>query len=471
MTDDTAIAAQADHADSSAVWPRRWYLPVFAMLAVGCAVLAFFAYSSTVHIEFGIFPRPPMYGYFRPKLAPAALWVIPAGLLLAGTAWLVSSAKRIAGWLALSAVVAAGVATAAAVALVRGNPNALIRGVSTAPHTFYYTTELHFIDEYGVRGFVQHYPELITKFFLYNAKTHPAGVLVFLNLVFQTLGRSHPLRIATALAVIALSAAVAVWSMGRELGGDRAGRIAAVLFVAAPGPLLLAYTNLDVIFAAVISAALALVMMAIHRTSPVLAAGAGAVLALSTLMTYATMFVAIAVAIAVAIQAPTVRTAARLLGAAAGAGLAVLVIARLTLGFDLVATYRAMPKSRTPYDLYWTFAHPAALLTWAGLPLAALGIAGLLIKVPGARRATLPLVLVVVMLVWGTLPAAVTGLRYGEVERTWAFLYPVLAAAAGPVVDRWSRRAGRWSGAVVAGLVVLSVAQTAVLQALWDNLL
>jgi hypothetical protein len=77
------------------------------------------------------------------------------------------------------------------------------------------------------------------------------------------------------------------------------------------------------------------------------------------------------------------------------------------------------------------------------------------------------------MFVWGVLPPSITGLRQGEVERTWAFLYPMLAASAGPVIAHWTRsrtQSGRiWAGATVALLVALSVAQTGVIQSLWDT--
>jgi Dolichyl-phosphate-mannose-protein mannosyltransferase len=471
MVDAPPGAAESDPGRGATSWPRRWYHPLLALAAVAAALTAFFLYSTTVHIRFGIFPQPPLYGLYAPVFTGPALWVVPAGLLLAGMGWLVSSSKRITSWLALTLIVGCGVMTAAAVALVRGDRHALTKGVSTARHVPYYTTDLHFVYEYGVRGFVEHYPSLVPQFWTYNAKTHPPGVLVFLYLVFQTLGHSHALRIATALAVIAMSAAVAVWSMGRHLGGERAGRIAAVLFVAAPGPLLLTYTNLDVIFAVALSASVALLMVAIDRESATLAAVGGTVLGLSTLMTYATAFVALAALVAAVIHLRDARRVLRLVGAAALACAAVLLLAWLTLGFDLLASYHAVARSDTAYDPYWTFAHPVAWLTWAGLPLAALGTAGLLVKVAGARRPVLPLALIGLMLVWGALPAVITGLRYGEVERTWAFLYPVLAAAAGPVVDRWTKGAGRWAGAIVAGLVVVSVAQTMLLQSLWDNLL
>jgi hypothetical protein len=83
----------------------------------------------------------------------------------------------------------------------------------------------------------------------------------------------------------------------------------------------------------------------------------------------------------------------------------------------------------------------------------------------------LPLTLVVIMLVWVNLPPSVTGLRPGETERTWAFLYPMLAAAAAAVVTRWLDRASpARRGTAIATLVVIGVAQTVLIQSLWDTL-
>jgi hypothetical protein len=143
----------------------------------------------------------------------------------------------------------------------------------------------------------------------------------------------------------------------------------------------------------------------------------------------------------------------------------------VALGFDLLACYQAIAASKGPFFPYWMVGHPASLLLWAGLPLAALGLAGLIVKVPDARRPVLPLVLIAAMIVWGLLPPVVTSLRQGEVERTWAFLYPMLAVSAGPVIAHWTDtlRLNRiLAGAVVFALVVLSVAQAGLLQALWN---
>jgi hypothetical protein len=442
------------------------------MAGTGVALFAVYVLSQfRSPIGYGYFTHPPIYGIWEPTLDSLALATIPAGVGLAAAGWGFTSSRRVPTWLGLLIILMCGVATAAAIGLVRGDWHDLVRGVSTSPNAPYYTSDLHFVYEYGVRGFVERHPDMTAEFHSYNSKTHPAGVHLMLYALFKIFGASHTLRITTAIAILALSAAGAAWLMGRTLGGERAGRIAAVLFVAAPGPLMLAYTGMDAVFATFMSTAAALFVLAIHRRSAPVATAAGAVLAAGTITTFATVFIGLAATVAVLVQARGVRDAVRLLGSAAAGGLAVLVLARLVLGFDVWAAYQSSPTAGRAYDPYWIIASPSAWLIWAGLPLAALGIAGLMVKVPGARRPVLPIALVLIMVVWATLPTEVTKLRPGEVERTWAFLYPVLAAVAGPVVDHWTRGGSRrWSGAVVAGLTALSVAQAVLLQSLWDNL-
>jgi Dolichyl-phosphate-mannose-protein mannosyltransferase len=470
-----AVAESDPHVEIVEARSSWRYWPAFAILGMAVVLTAFGLYSQTVpRLPFGYFSNLPIYGIYQPVVSPLALTLIPTGLLLAAIAWAVTSSRRIPSWLALTLIVVGALLTSVSVNLIRGRFKELTEGVSTAHDGPYYTTDIHFIDQYGVRGFVSHFPSLISQTYSYNSKTHPPGVQVFLWTVSKIFGHDHPLRTTTALAAISLTVAVGAWAMGRSYGGERAGRIAAVLVVAAPGPLMLAYTNMDVIFAAIFSAAAALFVVGTHRRSPLLTAGAGVVLGLGTFLTYATAFLALAAVLAVVIETRSVRQTARLLGAAALGGIVALLVLRLALGFDVLASYRAMAKSSGQYFPYWIAGSPAAWLMWAGLPLAALGLAGLVIKVPAARRPILPLILIAGMLVWGALPPVVTSLRQGEVNRTWAFLYPMLAAAAGPVVDRWtqSTRVTRlWSGSIVAGLVVLSIVQTGVLQALWDNLL
>ncbi|MEV4825859.1 glycosyltransferase family 39 protein [Micromonospora sp. NPDC049274] len=466
----TAVAPAVDEPTPPSA-PLPGFRPILALLGTAAALLAVLAYG--LHrspITFGVFTHPPVYGIWAPTWDRLSLTVLPAAVLLAGTAWLVTSSRRIPTWLALGALIGCGVLTALAVGLVRGDPHDLVRGLSTGPKSPYYTSDLHFLDELGVREFIERHPRMTTALHSYNSRTHPPGTLVFLYLLFRLFGSAHTLRIATVLAALALAAAACAWAIGRALGGERAGRIAAALFVAAPGPLMLAYSSLDMTFALVMSAAVALFVLAIHRRSALVAAAAGAVLGLGTLLTFATSFVALAATLAVLVQSGSLQRAARLLGAALAGGALVLVLARVLGGFDVLASYRSSPGAGRPYDPYWIIGSPSAWLIYAGLPLAALGIAGLFWAVPDARRPVLPLILVLLMVGWAALPTVYTKLRPGEVERTWAFLYPLLAATAGVMVDRWSRRSRLPAGALVAGLVILSVAQAVLLQGLWDNL-
>jgi hypothetical protein len=455
---------------------RAWrYWPPLAILGMAVVLISFVLFSKASMVMVNrLFSHPPLYGRFRPEFSiPLALWLIPAGLLLAAIAWVVTSARRIPSWLALALIVAGAWLTSIAVNLVRGDKRELYEGVSTNLNAPYYTRDLHFVDQYGVRGFVEHFPALIKQLGAYNGKTHPPGVQVLLWTVSKVVG-DHPFRFATVLALVSLLTALGAWAMARSYGGERAGRIAAVLAVAAPGPLMLAYTNMDVIFAAFFSISAALFVVGSRRRSLALTAAAGVVAGFAAFLTYATAFLVMAAAVAVVVETRSLRQTLRLLAAAAAGGFAVLVVLRLALGYDLLACYRAMARSGGHFYPYWMAGHPASMLLWAGLPLAALGLAGLIIKVPDARRPVLPLVLIVAMLVWGLLPPTVTSLRQGEVERTWAFLYPMLAASAGPVVARWtdSTRLSRiWAGSVVFVLVMISVAQAGFLQALWDNLL
>ncbi|SCL23861.1 Dolichyl-phosphate-mannose-protein mannosyltransferase [Micromonospora rhizosphaerae] len=452
--------------------PPRWrYWPPIAIVATGVALYAFWKISQVLPpIGYGYFARPPVYGVLIPIWDRLALTVIPAGVLLAGVGWMITSWRRLPTWVALALVMVAGVATATTVNLVRGEVGDLTKGIATGPKSPYYTSDLHFVYELGVREFVERHPELSEQFHSYNSRTHPAGVFVFLYLLFRIFGASHSLRIAAAIAVVAFASAISAWLIGRTLGGERAGRIGAVLFAAAPGPLMLAYSNLDTVFAVPMTLSVALFVLAAHRRSVTVAAAAGAVLGLGTLMTFATSFIVLAATIALVVQTGW-RTAARLLAAAAAGGVAVLVLAWLTLGFDVLASYQVSPKVSTPYKWYWLLGSPAAWLIYAGLPLAALGIYGLFRKVPGAGRPVLVTVLVLFLVVWAGLPTELTKLRPGEVERTWMFLYPMAAATAGLVVDRWT--AGfdrRWlRGAVVAGLVLLSVGQAVFIQGLYNN--
>lgn len=462
----TAPARPGAAADpSAAAGATRWgNWPIAAMVVVGVVLGSFAWFSRDYQVGFGIFPHPPLYGRWGPVVDPLALLVVLAGVLLVGVSWFVVASRRVPTWLLLMLIVIAGVVAAAAVNLARGYLTDLYREFSTDPGSPDYPRDLHYVWELGIRGVGEHHAELTQVFEKWNLKTHPPGVLVFQYLLYKILGGTHGVWIATAIALLGMLSAVAAWSIGRTIGGERAGRIAAVLFVAAPGPLLLAYTVMDAVFATFLSAGAALYVLALQRLSWRWAAAAGAMVGVTVYLTYAAVFVALAAAVATLIQVPGIRTRLRMLGAAAAGGVVVLAAERLLLNYDLLSAYRSVPPSNHVYDPYWIVASPAAFLIFAGIPLAGLGMAGLFRRFPGARRHVLPLVLVLMMFVWAALPTNITHLRPGEVERTWAFLFPLLAAAAGAVVANWTRDSGRRGNLILGGLIAVSLAQATALQ-------
>lgn len=122
------------------------------MLVAAVALVVFVFLGQDHHINFGRFPMPPIYGYYRPYIDPLALVCVPIGVVLAGLAWIATSTRRLPTWLVLGLIMAVGVAMAAGIALVRGRTGDLTRGVTNDnPKFVVYTADLHFIDERSQR--------------------------------------------------------------------------------------------------------------------------------------------------------------------------------------------------------------------------------------------------------------------------------------------------------------------------------
>lgn len=420
-------------------------------------------------IEFGIFQRPPLYGYWLPAIDWIALTVIPTAALTVVVSVLVVTERRVPTWVGVILLTISALALAAALGVARGNPDDLVRRISDSDQMVSYASDVDLVDKYGVRGFAQLHPTLADEFAYYNTRTHPPGPVLFIWALLESIGITHTLRVATGIAALGLSMAAGAAVIGRAYGTDRTGRIAAVLTVAAPGPLLLAFTSMDPVFATGMAFAAGMFVLSARRTSSWWAFGGGVILGLTTLMTFATAFVALAATITHMVVNDRERVI-RKLGAAALGGLLVLVPATLGLGFDLIGSYFAVPGNSRSLDPYWIVGGPSAWLIMAGLPVAAFGTSGLFRKLRDGSRPVFAIVLVMLMVIWAALPPEATKLRPGEMERTWAFLYPVLAAVAALSVDRWMEDSGSRRSAVLAGLLTISIVQAFIIQISWDTL-
>jgi len=418
----------------------------------------------------GIFTKPPIYGYYDPSLSILGLGILPAAALLIGFATAFVLRKAIPAWLGIAVVIALAVALAASVTLVRGDTEDLVRRVSDGDRWLSYASDIPLVEQHGVRGFAQLHPDLAPEFKYWNTRTHPPGPVIVLFGIFELLGAVHTLRIATAIAALGMTTALGAYLLGSAGADQRSAKIATALLVAAPGPLLLAYTSMDLVFAAGMSIAAGFLVISASRTRLWWAVAGGAVLGATTLMTFATIFVAVAATMHILVIEKCTRKAAAKLAAAAMGGLAVLASATIVLGFDLIGSFLAVPASSSPYNAYWIVGAPGAWFVFAGLPVAALGTWGLFRRTDDGSRPVFAITLMALMITWALLPSEVTKLRSGELERTWAFAYPALAASAAPVVNLWMRSSKRFGHVVLPALMAISIAQAVLIQVLWDTL-
>ncbi len=253
-----------------------------------------------------------------------------------------------------------------------------------------------------------------------NVAGHPPGLLLLLHLTGITTPQGlAALCIAAAAAVAPLTYALA---RGAGLPEDRA-RVAALLAAASPALLLFGVTSADAVFAALGTAAAALLV----RRGGARAAGC-ALVAVAAFFSWALLAVA-AFAALLAAGREGVRPALVL---AAGCALAVVAFdaaLALAYGYDPVATLRATERvyrdsvsQVRPYAFY-VLGSPVAFAVMLGLPTAAWWLAA------GARRAPLALAGLAVVAI-----AAVLGFTKGETERIWLPFVPLACAGAAALV-------------------------------------
>jgi hypothetical protein len=193
---------------------------------------------------------------------------------------------------------------------------------------------------------------------------------------------------------------------------------------------------------------------------------AGAAIGLLSFFTYAVSFLTLFGVLYAARQGEA-RMVLRRLGAAALGGVAALAVLRLALGFDLWASYRAgyevllgFPGRRLYW--YWLFGSVAAWLTFAGLPIAALGARELV-----RRRPWYLLSVLIPLACFYILPERVSHIIPGELERTLEFVYPFAAIAAAAWFVRWEKHRGAQSPTWAARLVAIAALQTVLIEAVY----
>lgn len=271
---------------------------------------------------------------------------------------------------------------------------------------------------WGVANYLDRFAEVVPSQPV-NIAGHPPGPL----LMMRWLG----IETAQALAALCIAGAALcaplTYAIGRQLGTERAARVAGLLAVFTPVMLLNGFTSFDAVYAAFGAAAAALLL---SRRGWVVALGA-VVFAVCTVMSWALLGVGAAVALAVLFRDGWRR--ALVVAAASGAGfVAINAVLAGVWGYDPIGTvlateevYRNSLAQVRPYR-FWVFGSPVAWGLMLGPIVAAAAVRAALRRSPAAVA-----ILTVVLI------AAVAGFTKAETERIWLIFVPLACVAAAPL--------------------------------------
>jgi len=271
----------------------------------------------------------------------------------------------------------------------------------------------------GIGHFLRDFPTL-----LQHAPTHvkgnPPGPLIAMHLL-----GIHTAAQLAALCIIAGSLCVPLaYDLGRTLGGERRGRIAALLASFTPSMLLFGVSSLDYVFAAL---GLATAALLVRRDPRALAAGA-ALAALAAFCSWLLLAIP-AYAALVVHQRDGARRAALVALIALGGVVALDGALWLATGYDPISALRATASfyrhgaaAGRPYA-YWVLGSPAAWALMLGLPLVWYSLRAAQHGDESARA--LWLIIAV---------ASLLGFTKAETERIWLPFAPLACVAAAAAV-------------------------------------
>lgn len=433
--------------------PRPPYAATLAAAAVVVALSRLLPSARTM------FPSslPPLFVRWEPLVSPEILVPVALGLALVAALPRLFGLGRAAF---LAAMVAFGFLFAVTLAVQSGRPRTIEgccdpgggSAILTAPmvRPTDYLANVPLMDRIGVREFDRRYAEMdrpALGLLTLHASTHPPGALLLLwGLSHLTDGRVLP--IALAVVLIGSAGVLPTYLVARELYGERAARVAAVLFACSPAIALYVATSMDAVFMTAVAIALAAVVRA--PRSAAWAAAAGALTGVALTFTWsATVLGPIGLGVGILAWSRRARArgdatarraeAARLarLGLVAAAALAAYVaLLHPLLDLNLVSCFRQAVHVQLRYATfqgrpyrYWVWGNLAAFLMTAGIATTALVVAETRARW-AARRPGFETVL------WAALAlSSAFGMFRGETDHIWqVFVPPFVSVAAAAIV-------------------------------------
>jgi hypothetical protein len=389
---------------------------------------------------------PPFVMGWLPRIDP---WAVAAVVVLGALVACAPALLELPRWAFLTTLTAAALAAGLAVGAARTGAHDWTAIFDTAPGGSFeakneYLPGLPALS-YGSRFFLDRFAELAPAVPV-NVAGHPPGLLLFAHLTALTTSA----RFAALCIGAAALCAPLTYSLARGLGHDeRVARTASLLAAASPGLLVFGVTSADAVYAALGTAAAALL---VRRSWAARTAGA-AVLALAAFCSWA-LLAAGAFAVLVAWRREGWQPAARLAVLCAIPFLVLNAWLAAAYGYDPIGTlrateavYRQSLAQIRPY-WFWVLGSPVAWMASAGLPLAGGWLVAVRRRDPGA----LALAAVIVI-------AAVLAFTKAETERIWLPFVPLACAAAATTISTRRLRA----------VLLALVAQALVTQVLFDT--
>jgi hypothetical protein len=377
----------------------------------------------------------PFYLFPDPQIALGPALVALPAVLLAAAAVLALQRAAVAWRLRVAASSALLLVIALAV-------SALAAGPPSWWEPFLYDGEYpHAAGGIGaIPSFLREFPERLASL-PSHAAGHPAGATV----LYELLGRVWPGIPGAALLTVALGClgAVAVAGIARDELGEEGGRLALALWALSPVVVLYTATSADAVFALVLAGAAVASLRGLLRRSPGWTLAGGALLWLSSMLSYAAalllVFLLPPAAGRLRREPAWVR---RWAATTAGAVLALAGLLWLATGYDSLAAvaavrrvYASSPGSaRRPYAVY-LLGDALAFGGMLGVPLLAALAARALAVVRERAWASVDAAAIAMLLAGGA-----WGFSRGEVERIFLFMAPLLLVPAVRQLLAWRAR-------------------------------
>lgn len=382
----------------------------------------------------------PLYALWEPSIGPRVFLAV--GLLAGG--WflrhVVMDAPR---GVFLTCIVAFACLFSVAIAIegqgVKTDSGCCVHGGVTAQITApfrdsdSYFANVPLVDRLGPRRFDERYPALDQppyKALTIHALTHPPGAPLLLWATDEVVGESV-LAVCLVMILLGSLSSVATYLIALEIYGEKAARLAGLLFCVAPAVVLYLATSMDAVFMTVCAFAFAALVRATR--SPVWASIAGFLWAVALGFTFSAVAIGV---VAAGLVAVSLRVANRRvvlcsvawLGCGLVGGLGLL---RVALGIDTPAVWTATAAAHStlastyrPY-IYWVWANLVAFAIVAGIPQTALVLSEMAARwktrSPGLETVTLITLAVLTL----------SNVFKGEVDHIWLFMIPLVLACAG----------------------------------------